>query len=119
MFCAAQIPSRNARAIDPLTDLEHFKMEVPVLGLLGTPVAIEHNCKFKITDEVQLVCKYLKAYESKKINKLYRDGKWLNIKLSAAITTVTCIHVQVTLWLSSVRIVIFETRSAKGSSINT
>ena len=71
---AAQIPCRNA-GVNPFKDLEHFKKEVPVLGLLGPPVAIEHNSKFYVTDEVQLVCKYLKAYDSKKIDKLYRDSK--------------------------------------------
>ena len=71
-----QIPSRSAE-VNPLTDLEHFKMEMPVLGLLGTPVAIEHTSKFSITDEVQLVCKYLRAYETKRIDVLYRERKWL------------------------------------------
>jgi len=71
-----EIPSRSA-GVDPLEDLDHFKTEVPVLGLLGTPVPIERSSKFSITDEVQLVCKYLRAYETKRIDKLYRDGKWL------------------------------------------
>ena len=74
MIYAAQIPSRNA-GVYPFKDLEHFKIEVPVLGLLGTPVSIEHNSKFNVTDEVQLVCKYLKAYDSNRIDKLYRDSK--------------------------------------------
>ena len=72
---ALQIPSRSA-AVDPLKDLDHFKAEVPVLGLLGAPVPIEHSSKFSITHEVQLVCKYLRAYETKRIDKLHRDGKW-------------------------------------------
>lgn len=71
-----QIPSRSAE-VDPLKNLEHFNTEMPVLGLLGTPVPIEHTSKFSITDEVQLVCKYLKAYETKKIDNLYRERKWL------------------------------------------
>ena len=73
-----QIPSRNA-GVNPLNDLDIFKIEVPVLGLLGAPVAIEHASKFSITDEVQLVCKYLKAYETRRIDKLYRECKWLYI----------------------------------------
>ena len=83
-----QIPSRNA-GVNPLQDLEHFNIEVPVLGLLGIPVAIEHSSKFSITKEVQLVCKYLKAYEMtipspfadgtemKRIDTLYMESKWL------------------------------------------
>ena len=75
--------------MDPLNYLERFKKEVPVLGLLGTPVAIEHTSKFSITEEVQLVCKYLKAYETtipspfadgaeiKRIDKPYWESKWL------------------------------------------
>ena len=71
-----QIPSRTA-GVNPLNDLDIFKIEVPVLGLLGTPVTIEHTSKFSITDEVQLVCKYLRAYETKRIDMLYRERKWL------------------------------------------
>ena len=70
-----QVPSQNA-AENPTENLKQFKTEVPVLGLLGTPVAVEHNSNFDITDDVQLVCKYLKAYETKRIDKLYKEGKW-------------------------------------------
>lgn len=71
-----QIPSQSAE-VDPLKNLERFNSEMPVLALLGSPVPIEHTSKFSIAAEVQLVCKYLKAYETKKINKLYRERKWL------------------------------------------
>ena len=77
VICVLQIPSRSTGVI-PLNDLENFKTEVPVLGLLGTPVHIEHSSKFSISDEVQLVCKYLKAYETKRIDMLYRESKWLH-----------------------------------------
>ena len=69
-----QVPSRNA-AGDPLENLEQFKTEVPVLGLLGTPVPIEHTSKFSLTGDVQLVCKYLKAFETKQIDRLYQECK--------------------------------------------
>lgn len=69
-----QVPSRYA-AENPIENLKQFKTEVPVLGLLGTQVAIEHNSNFDVTDDVQLVCKYLKAYETKRIDKLFKEGK--------------------------------------------
>ena len=61
--------------MNALNDLQLFEKEVPVLGLLGTPVAIEPTSEFSITDEVQLVCKYLRAYETRRIDKLYRECK--------------------------------------------
>ena len=73
-YFVVQVPSRNT-AGDPLENLEQFKTEVPVLGLLGTPVAIEHTSKFSLTGDVQLVCKYLKAFETKLIDRLYRERK--------------------------------------------
>ena len=69
-----QVPSRYT-AENPIENLKQFKTEVPVLGLLGTPVAIEHNSNFDVTDDVQLVCKYLKACETKRIDKLFTEGK--------------------------------------------
>ena len=72
VFFVVQVPSRNT-AGDPLENLERFKKEVPVLDLLGTPVAIKHTSKFSITGDVQLVCKYLKAFQTKRIDKLYRE----------------------------------------------
>jgi len=74
-----QVPSRNA-AGNPRENLEHFKVEMPVLSLLGTPVAIEHTSNFIIMHEAQLVCKYLKAYETKRIDKLYRERKWFYLE---------------------------------------
>ncbi len=55
--------------------LEHFKNEIPTLGLLGTPHLIDTNRDYSIDDDVQLVCKYLKAYDTKKIDTLYRERK--------------------------------------------
>ncbi len=53
--------------------LEYFKNEIPTLGLLGSPVLIDTNRDYSIDDDVQLVCKYLKAYDSKKIDRLYKE----------------------------------------------
>ena len=76
-----QVPSGNTTG-DPHENLEQFKTEVPVLSLLGTPVPIEHTSKFSITGDVQLVCKYLKALETKRIDKLYRERMSLHISIT-------------------------------------
>ena len=60
--------------MSPEEALKHFKEEVPTLGLLGSSHLIDSTCDYSIDDDVQLVCKYLKAYESKKINTLYKEG---------------------------------------------
>ena len=73
-YFVVQVPSRNTTGI-PLENLEQFKTEIPVLGLLGTPASIEHTSKFTITGDVQLVCKYLKALENKLIDRLYLERK--------------------------------------------
>ena len=52
--------------------LEQFCSDIPTLGLLGTS---HHVCEpFIMDEEVQLVCKYLKAYKEKEIDRLYKDG---------------------------------------------
>lgn len=53
-----------------------------MLGLLGTPVPIEHTSKFSITGDVQLVCKYLKALETKRIDNLYRERMLLHVSIT-------------------------------------
>ena len=86
-YYCLQVPSRTA-AENPIENLNQFKTEVPVLGLLGTPVAIEHNSNFDITDDVQLVCKYLKAYETKRIDKLYKEeGKRFCLVVKTTVLT--------------------------------
>ncbi len=58
--------------------LTHFKEEIPALGLLGTPQHIGPGCDYSVDEDVQLVCKYLKAYDSEAIDTLYNEfrGKW-------------------------------------------
>lgn len=61
----------------PSEALEHFRHEIPALGLVGTPHFIEPDTPYTVDAEVQVVCKYLKAYSSKgshSINRLYREG---------------------------------------------
>ena len=64
-----------------MTDVEKhmqsFIKEVAVLGLIGEPHPIDTNAQYTVDADVQLVCKYLKAYKSKRINKMYIEGKYL------------------------------------------
>ena len=63
---------------DPDKALEHFQQEVPTLGLLGTPHYIDPDTPYTVDEEVQLVCKYLKALHiggKKGIDKLYQEGE--------------------------------------------
>ncbi len=58
--------------------LIEFFEDIPALGLLGTPYLINPEAPYVVDEEVQLVCKYLRAYKiggTKGINKLYKEGK--------------------------------------------
>ena len=73
----AQVPSLDL-SMTPEEALKHFQQEVPVLGLLGTPHYIHPDTPYTVDEEVQLVCKYLKALQiggKKGIDKLYREGE--------------------------------------------
>ena len=57
--------------------LKQFRDEVPALGLLGTQHFVHHDKPYTVDDDVQLVCKYLKALrlgERKGIDRLYKEG---------------------------------------------
>ena len=59
--------------------LQEFFEDIPALGLLGTPYLIEPSIPYELDEEVQLVCKYLRAYKiggTRGINKLYKDGQY-------------------------------------------
>ena len=71
-----KVPSRDLN-MTPSEALEHFRHEIPTLGLVGTPFSIHPDTPYTVDDDVQLVCKYLKAYIGKglqSINSLYREG---------------------------------------------
>ena len=58
--------------------LKHFQREVPALGLLGTPHYIHPDTPYTVDEEVQLVCKYLKALRvggTRGIDRLYQEGR--------------------------------------------
>ena len=74
-----QVPSRTVVGKSSAQDfLVHFKEEIPALGLLGTPHYIDTDYHYNIDKDVQLVCKYLRAYDSGVVDTLYNDfrGKW-------------------------------------------
>lgn len=71
-----QVPSRDQATPDE--SLREFFEEVPALGLLGTPHPIYAETPYVVDADVQLVCKYLKAYRvggTKGIDRLYRESR--------------------------------------------
>ena len=67
-----EVPSRDL-TMTPEEMLEQFCGDIPTLGLLGSPHKILNEIHFIIDEEVQLVCKYLKAYKEKRIDRLYKE----------------------------------------------
>ena len=59
----------------PDDSLKNFYDEIPALGLLGTPHLVHPTAPYVVDEEVQLVCKYLRAYKSNKINRLYKESE--------------------------------------------
>ena len=55
--------------------LKLFRTDIPALGLLGHPKLIDSTIPYCIDKDVQLVCKYLKAYKYGNINREYKEGK--------------------------------------------
>ena len=72
------MPSRNLSSNADVF-LKDFISEIPIFKLLGTPTFVESTTQYSdVSDpDVQLVCKYLKAYDNggeKGIDKLYKEG---------------------------------------------
>ena len=64
--------------MSPGEALKQFCCEVPVLGLIGTQHMIPRDKAYSVNEDVQLVCKYLRALSiggTKGIDKLYREGE--------------------------------------------
>ncbi len=62
--------------MDPVASLKAFYEDIPSLGLLGSKYFVESATPFVVDPDVQLVCKYLKAFKtggSRGIDRLYRD----------------------------------------------
>ena len=81
MATTVQVPSRNL--LSPEESLKEFSQkDIPALGLLGTPRYIPPECPYVIDSDVQLVCKYLNAFRTKNIDKIYKEGEqlvWLGL----------------------------------------
>jgi len=59
--------------------LEDFLSEIPILRILGSAELVKRNAQYSAESnpDVQLVCKYLKAYETggeKGIDRLFKEG---------------------------------------------
>ena len=70
-----QVPPREKGDISP-KDYCQLVYELPTLQLLGSPHYILLDVPFTVDSDVQLVCKYLRAYERGKrdIDTLYNEG---------------------------------------------
>jgi len=72
-----EVPSRVQ--MQPPESLRAFYEDIPALGLLGTSFFVDPDTPFVVGADVQLVCKYLKAYKtggSSGIDRLYRDSEY-------------------------------------------
>ena len=64
--------------MSPGEALKQFTTEVPILGLIGTQHMIPRDKPYSVDEDVQLVCKYLRAHKiggTKGIDKLFREGE--------------------------------------------
>lgn len=81
-----EVPSLS-HSYKPEDSLRMFQDLVPAVCLLGSPHPIHHGTRYTVDGDVQLVCKYLRAYKILKgikggqigINKLYREGKVIKL----------------------------------------
>ncbi|XP_019857334.1 PREDICTED: uncharacterized protein LOC109585637 [Amphimedon queenslandica] len=75
---------------DPQSNLNTFKELLPTFNFIGAPKHISSSWPYKVDDDVQLVCKYLKAYKAEQenpgtregINKLFNDFIQIPVKFS-------------------------------------
>jgi hypothetical protein len=74
-----EVPSQIGSGT-PKESLANLIEEIPALGIVGEPCPIDQKTKYTIDADVQLVCKYLNAYQTYKkngrggINQLYNGG---------------------------------------------
>ena len=66
--------------------MNHFFLEIPTSKLLGTPRYIDATVPYCVDSDVQLVCKYLRAYKLREnlitgIDRMYEDTGKLAGKL--------------------------------------
>ena len=71
-----KVPSRK-KGLNCEETMKLFCEEVPTLCLLGKTHIVKRELPYDVDDDVQLVCKYLQAYDKGGfwgIDRLYRDG---------------------------------------------
>ena len=76
-----EVPSRDL-TLTSEEMLEQFCGDIPMLSLLGSARKVLNEIPFIIDEEVQLVCKYLKAHKEGRIYQLYKEGMFLSAHLS-------------------------------------
>lgn len=59
--------------------MDVFFSEVPVLQLIGSTKLIDRTIPYDVNEDVQLVCKYLQAYDVGNIDNLYDERKRLKL----------------------------------------
>jgi hypothetical protein len=80
--------------MSPGEALKQFCCEIPVLGLIGTQHMIPRDKPHSVDEDVQLVCKYLRALSiggTKEIDKLYGEGEIIDC--DPWITMVLCVNI--------------------------
>lgn len=82
IICNIQIPTRNllsAVHCNPLQvpseDRSNFRQQFPVFSAYGKEHKIEAYDQYDVDDHARLVYKYLKAFDSGRINSLFYPGK--------------------------------------------
>ena len=73
--CLHSSPQVPTLGVAPEDSLQYFRDAIPALGLLGTPHPVYSTAPYVVDDDVQLVCKYLRAYKTNKINRLYKESE--------------------------------------------
>ena len=68
-----EVPSRSSQMSTEIT-FQKFCVDFPIFNLVGTAHLIRNEIPLSVNKEVQLVCKYLKAYKEKRIDRLYKNG---------------------------------------------
>ena len=84
-------PTKNE---DPRNNLSEFQLEIPIFKTIGKHEEIGYDVPYEIDKDVQLICKYLKAYydfeatkdkdkgRNRGINRLYDEKKRIPVRFS-------------------------------------
>lgn len=60
----------------PEEALRQFHNDIPVLALIGSEHMISQETAYLVDEDVQLVCKYLDAFKSGEIDRLYKECEY-------------------------------------------